>query len=436
MSFRMPDWIEDQAPLSHKLIRIILFISSFTWAVNPIQDFMGDSTPLEKVATRMIPLILVAGYCLQAKNRSRLKNLLHPLLLPLLWYILIGTIGGFTGIQPALTVWKGTEVTIALMWMAVSCYDADSTRREFIAIIRCTEVLLLITVVLAFINPALGFQRSQSMIPWLKGYYPIINPNALGFMSVFALTRLLFFPAKYKFPRILLVSFTLLCAQSRTSYAVTGLVLLLVVIQCIRNKQLGRVFVAMSFGLFALCLGLGWFDTIVTIFMRGQDAEGFSTLSGRTNYWDFTLDHVSWIGGGLATGSRSLIFLSENAFYKGLVGTHNSFVEALIGAGYIGAIPFIIMQAWFLIRQAARTFNTPNESNFLFLSFGCIFFARGMTSMVLALYSFDFVVFTIYFAWQISSDQKPAAPLPRPKPVVYEKTLSEMAKANTAEAKT
>ena len=434
MSVKTPDWVEDQTPLSHKLIRIILFISSFTWTVNPIQDFMGDSTPLEKVATRMIPLILVAGYCLQGKHRSRLKNLFRPLMLPMIWYILLGTLGGLTGIQPVLTIWKGTEVTIALMWMAVSCYDADSTRREFIALMRCTEVLLAITVILAFANPALGFQRSASVIPWMKGYYPIINPNALGFMSVFALTRLLFFPAKYKIPRMMLVSFTLLCAQSRTSYAVTGLVLLFFVIEGIRNKQLGRVFIAMAFGLFAMCLALGWFDTIVQIFMRGQDAEGFSSLSGRTNYWDFTLEHVSWIGGGLATGARSLIFLSENAFYKGLVGTHNSFVEALIGAGYIGAIPFIAMQGWFFIRQAARTLTVPTESNFLFLCFGCIFFARGMTSMVLALYSFDFVAFTMYFAWQLSTDQKPAAPLPRPKPTVYEKTLKEMEQASPSES--
>ena len=386
---------------------------------------MGESTPLEKIFTRMLPLIIVGAYCLQRKYRSRLRNLFRPAMMPLWWYIAFGTIGGFTGIQPSLTMWKAAEITIALMWMAVSCHNVDAARSEFVAFSRCVETLLGITVVLAFARPSMGFIPSASIIPWIRGYYPIINPNALGFMSVYALIRLLFLPAKYKIPRMMLVAFTLLCAQSRTSYAVTGLILLVFVFEGIRNRQLMRVFLAMVFGLFAMCLAIGWFDTLVKIFMRGQDAESFGSLSGRTNYWEFALTQVRWIGGGLATGARSLIFVSSDVFYKGMVAIHNSYIEALVDAGYIGAIPFIAGLAIYFLRQVFKTFREPSEFNFIYLCFGCVFFARGMTSMVLALFSFDFVMLTFFIGWQMISTKSPAAPLPRPKPVTYEKTLHE-----------
>ncbi len=417
--------IEDNTPRVHKIVRFVFFISSFTWAVNPVQDYMGETTPLEKIFTRMIPLLIVAAYCMRM-HRERLRRLFLPGLIPLLWYVLVGVIGGFTGIQPMLALWKGAEIIIALMWIVSTCYDEKSTQREFVAFLRWAEILLGVTVVLAFISPARGFQHSASIIPWMKGYYPIINPNALGFMSVYVMTRLLFLPANHKIPRMMLVSFTLLCAQSRTSYAVTGVVLLVFVFDGIRSRQFFRVFLAMVFGLFAMCLAIGWMETLVKIFLRGQDAEAFSSLSGRTNYWDFTLSQVRWLGGGLATGARSLIFVSDEVFYKGIVGTHNAFVEALIDAGYVGAIPFIAGMFVFHLKQAFNAFARPSTMNMLFLCFIVICFARCMTSMAMALYSFDFNILMYYFAWQLLKNSPAPQPKPRPRPVVYEKTLHEL----------
>ena len=422
-----PAWLIDNTPTSHKIVRILLFLTSFTWSINPIQDFMADAPPIEKILTRMVPMLVVAGYCVRDKHRDRIKLLFRPGMMPLMWYVLCGVIGGFTGIVPSLSCWKGAEILITLMWMSVFCHDDDSIRREFVAYVKYTEIMLGATVILAFMNPSLGFLPSASIIPWIRGYYPNINPNTLGFLSVYTLARLLFLPSKYKIPRTALASFTLLCAQSRTSYAVTGIMLCFFIIDGFRNRQLVRDFIAMAFALLALFIALGWLDSIVKVFMRGQTSEELSSLSGRTDYWRFTLKHVSWLGQGLATGARSLTFLSSSVFASGLVGTHNSFVEALIDTGYIGAVPFIFMLAFNCIRQLLKTFSRATAFDFLMGSCACAFVERAMTSMALALFSYDFVILMFFMTWQYTSNRPIPMPKTRPKPVVYEKTLHEMA---------
>lgn len=392
---------------------------------------MGEGTPIEKIVSRMLPMFIVTVYCVTCQHRDRIKQMFRPGLWPLLWYIGIGVLCGLTNVQPALCAWKGAELIITLMWIVTACRDADSTRREFIAWIRLIEVLLWVTVVLAVINPSLGFRNSSSVIPWIQGYIPILNPNAIGFMSVMAIARLLFFPAQYKPVRILLVAFTLLCAQSRTSYGVTCLILLIYIIEGFRTQQLLRVAVASFFGIAALLFCMGWMDTILSIFMRGQTIEEFSTLSGRTDYWNFALERASWFGGGLATGSRSLIFVGEETFYKGTVNMHNSFIEALMGAGYIGAIPFYALFAFNILRQGVRTFTKPSLSEATFLVLSIVFIARGMTSIVLSLFSFDFVIMMHFWAWLAyrTNDSQNTAPKQRPMPRVFEMTNYERQKS-------
>ncbi len=426
-----PSWLHDNTSRLHKFVRLMLFLTSFSWTFNPIQDYMGEGTPIEKIITRMLPMFIVVTYCVTCQYRERIKQMFRPGWWPLLWYIGIGILCGITSVQPALCAWKGAEIIITLMWIMTACRDADTTRREFMAFSRMIEGLLLVTVLLAFINPALGFRHSSSIIPWLQGYLPILNPNAIGFMSVIAVARLLFFPAKYKPVRLMLVAFTLLCAQSRTSYGVTCLILFIFIIEGLRTRQLLRVAIASFFGIGALFLFMGWIDTILTIFMRGQSIEEFSTLSGRTDYWAFALERSSWFGGGLATGSRSLIFVGEETFHKGTVNMHNSFIEALMGTGYVGAVPFIAMFAFNILRQGGRTLTKPSLSEATFFVMTFIFMARAMTSIVLAVFSFDFIIMMHFWAWLTYRETDNPIPQTkiRPMPVAYATTNYERAKA-------
>lgn len=375
----------------------------------------------------MVPMLIVCAYTLTCRHRDEIRRMLRPCWWPLLWYVCFGFFGGIASAQPALCAWKAAEIIILLMWVCASCRDRASTQLEFIAVVRLVEVLLWATVVLAVVNPALGLRPSPSVLPWLQGYYPIINPNQLGFMSVTALARLLYLPAKFKPLRISLVLCTLVCSQSRTSYAVALLILFFFIIDGLRERQFVRVCIACFAVLAGLFILLGFHDAVVRIVMRGQDEASLGTLSGRTDYWAFALEYVSWFGKGLATGSRSLIFIAgQDTFLRGSVNLHNSFIEALIGAGYIGAIPYLLAFVFNQIRQGFRTLKRPSILEGLFLVISVEFIARSMTSTVMALFSYDF--FLLMMAWARLYSGGAAAGrrhVTKPKPEVYEKTRYE-----------
>lgn len=424
-------WLQDDSPVKQKIARVFLFLTSFSWVNNSIEDYAGGSTPFEKLVTRMLPLAIVALFCITCEHRDKIKTVFRTGLWPLLWYVVFSVFCGLASIQPMLCAWKGVEILIALMYVCVTCRDADSTRREVIAFCKLIEILMWTTIALALISPSRGFIPSPSIIPWIQGYLPILNPNAVGFLSVIALTRLLFFDASHKGIRLMVIAVTLLCAQSRTSYAVTCVALAIFVIESLRKKHFGPAIAGCSLVAVALLFSLGWHEQILKVLARGESAEEISSLSGRTVYWDYAIDHIDWMGKGLATGSRSLIFERDNPFHLGLVGTHNSFIEALLGGGYIGAIPYVAMVVIHILRQGIQAITKPNACEGFFFVCAIIFAARSMTSTVLALFSFDFIFMMLFWFWlytrNMGSNFGASRRRQPPKPVVYEKTLHEQA---------
>ena len=116
MSDKIASWLYDDTPLKHKIVRLIFFLTSFSWTFNPRQDYTysGGDTPIEKIITRMIPMLIVAVYAMTCKHHHELRRLFRPGLWPLLWYVLFAVLCGFSGIQPALCAWKGAEIIIVM----------------------------------------------------------------------------------------------------------------------------------------------------------------------------------------------------------------------------------------------------------------------------------------------------------------------------------
>lgn len=75
---------------------------------------------------------------------------------------------------------------------------------------------------------------------------------------------------------------------------------------------------------------------------RDQVSGSLSTLTGRTVLWEAGLDALRLqplIGYGFGAGSRFVALRNIGADY--LTHIHNGFLEALLGVGIIGFIPFI-----------------------------------------------------------------------------------------------
>lgn len=410
---------KDDVPKIQKFLRVYVFLSMFSWSLTSLDEYAsGGGMTFDKLFLRMLPLVMTVGYCFLGPLRKNLRGLRRPVFWPLWIYLIFGVLCGFRGAVSLLPLWKGFEIFATMVWVTAMCPDEKSLMREFREVSFLIELLMYATVVLAIINPAQGFLKSYSVIPWLNGYLPIINPNALGFLSLVVLLRHLFLPSRYKFLRLIAIGLIFLCAQSRTSYATFAVALLLNVYDGLKSRKLGRVFAATGGGVLVALFALGNFETILSIVRRGESSEEISSLSGRTDYWDVALKYADWFGGGLATGSRSLIYVAADTFYKGRVSVHNSFIEVILDAGYIGGACYIATIGVNILRQLVRVINNPRAYDGIFAACAIMFASRGMTSIVLAVYSPDFYLMILFWMYLSVSSDKKIQVLPRPVPRV------------------
>ncbi len=413
------DYLKDNVPRIHKLIRVYLFLSMFSWSVTSLEDYAGGGglTP-DKLFLRILPLVLAVAYCFLGPLKKNLYGLKRPIFWPVWIYLAFGILCGLRSAALFLPMWKGFEIFASVVWVAATCPDEKHLKREFVATTFLIEVLMYIELLLAIINPDRGFWKSHTVLPWIAGYIPVINPNAMGFLTLIVLLRHLFLPSRYKVLRMMLTGAIFLCAQSRTSYATFAAALVVCVFDGLRQRKLGRVLIASGGAAAAAILALGYFDAIKAVVQRGETAEEISSLSGRTDYWNAALEHADWLGGGLAVGARSLIYVAADTFHKGMVSLHNSYLEVILDAGYIGGACYIVAIVGNILRIGFRSLRQPSEFNVVFLACSIMFATRGMTSVVLAIYSTDFFMMLLFWMYlSVSSDRKNVS-LPKPVPRV------------------
>lgn len=409
---------EDTSSRLHKIVRIIFFISMFSWSLTNVQDYASSGTPFEKVVMRIIPLMITAAYIICSNYRKNIKQLLRPFFWPIWIYIFFGVLCGAWGGQPFLSAWKGVELTILLLWCCATCYDTEHLKIECTAILKYVEILTYITLALAIIRPSLGFMNSPTGIPWLRGYAPMLNPNTVGFLAAVSFTSVLFQPGKWKPMRLGIITLILLFAQSRTQYATCAVILVLYVIDGLRTRQLSRVLIASLGGVFAAFLAFGMFDRVVNMIKRGQDIEEIGSLSGRTEYWAVAWSYAGMLGKGFATGSRNLIYVTDGVFAQNAVNLHSTYLEAILGAGYIGSALYLFSIVTNFVRQSARFLLRTRIDDALFAALMVIIFARSVVSISVALYTVDFCLFVFICIYvSFTSKEVRIAPEP-PKPRV------------------
>jgi O-antigen ligase len=101
--------------------------------------------------------------------------------------------------------------------------------------------------------------------------------------------------------------------------------------------------------MFLIILGTVGGERIWNVFNRGQDSAGISSASGRTEVWAFVLQYCMthpW-GMGYVAGFR-IIFrqyfsLSSAQTLSNLGTAHNTFMDALAGAGWLGLMFYLVI---------------------------------------------------------------------------------------------
>jgi O-antigen ligase len=403
---------------SAEIAGIILLLSSFTWNSASIEEYQTNGLTSLQLVTRVAPLFLCTTWLFVRDARldfQGIRGLLKWPALPIVWYAIVGSFSGFGSSIALLSIWKGCELTALAYWSSharIACEEKRDPELVLRTLLTTVCLILVYVLVAAMLGLSESIRPSNGPIPiLLSSDYPRINANGVGVLSAFSLYALasgkIILGGRWlRRSMICVATITLVMAQSRTAYVGLAIVLLIslsvrIVARTSRNDLIRFAVVLVIMGV-ALVLR----EPLTDMLMRSQDLEGILTLSGRTYYWDVAVDAIEnrrWIGGGHAVFSRSLYLDYPGVFRNDLVNVHNAPLEALLGAGILGALPLVLaylaLPVWVIFR-AARQRQTALP---LAAGLGILLLMRMSTSIAPALFSPSSVLFLAAAAGMVAA---------------------------------
>lgn len=273
----------------------------------------------------------------------------------------------WTDFSPLSVVLKATQ----LLFMYLCVAKVAATYEDFAATLRgalnVVHLILVGTLVQLAVVPSLTYSGGpDDPVARLHSTIPGISSNILGVAIGAGLLSLLMRVGPswvmgifVRWPLILVYGVMLLGTRSRTITAAVALVFLVSSLYAIR-----RSWVALASAFFALAAALaafGWLwdqqtqATVVEFFARGQNADGLSTLTGRTVIWSEAIRYWhehTWLGGGYYTGHR-LALAHFNPLFLGYSNIDSTWIESLVDVGLIGAAllgVFVLRGTWQILR--------------------------------------------------------------------------------------
>jgi O-antigen ligase len=308
-------------------------------------------------------------------------------------------------VLPASTLYKSVEYSAMFVLFALTASLIKLTVRrphdQMLALKSIFDwnwfliVVQLITVYLGVVVlPEYAIKQDIGMLGFsLSGALPAISANGVGqlaaILGIVAVVRILYKPKSRVMyvPVLLGCLVTMVLAQSRSP--IMAFLLAVVVV----------LFASSRFGLLALLLGsasgvlLSSYGQTIYEFMRREQSEGnVQSLSGRTTYWESSLEAVrdTWLNGygANAGGKQVLALLGEGAS-----SVHSTWVETLLDTGVVGlALLFAaVVIAWFWLLRV-RTYVMKDAVGRL-LWFECLGVFTILTVRSL---------FTITFVWTMA----------------------------------
>lgn len=282
-------------------------------------------------------------------------------------YFLVAAVSTVWSASALNTAGKVLEVAVAfgLVWALVVREDnVDAIKRTIKFVLFLETCLILVAISGFLLVPSVfsdnltrpGFFFRGTMIA------PFGGPN--GFSAVgamlgsFALAS--YFQTPKGQPKAHWVALLMVGSVSTTlSSGRQGVLIWLVgisIIMILFRRELFLLFVApMAVGM----VMLNW-DIVWGIVSRNQVSGSLNTLTGRTTLWAAGMDAFFQrpiTGWGFGAGSRFVALRAIGKDY--LTHIHNGFIEALIGVGLLGFIPFIYVVArtlsWSIRHLVRRT---------------------------------------------------------------------------------
>jgi O-antigen ligase len=332
------------------MLWLLVFISGLVFRVR--NTYVAQDSPIDFWALfRMgimgfVGLVLVVR--LAMKKTNWLSSLFRGTIGLLAAYAIIAIASTLWSVYPLWTLYKSVEYFIDIVLIAAIVVSARSVY-DYKVLFDWTWVLLGLLAASAWLGiliwPDIAIRQGVGVLGGqLAGVLPAMETNKVGelgaILGIVALNRFLFMKDKgFYFVIFLVAMTTMVFAQSRSP--IMGF-LMAVPLMLFAARRIGPI--ALTFMLmFFLIFLTGVSDVFWEYFLRGQNREEFSSLSGRTYGWVlgwelFKLNPL--MGFGAYAGGRFAVLaeLGTNMSSGQWSSILNTWLEILIGVGLIGAL--------------------------------------------------------------------------------------------------
>ncbi len=316
------------------------------------EDSLANPFVMETIARGGLALAALALLVPLFVPKARLSNVIrgkHYGMLAIGFYYVVSALSILWSAAPLNTAGKILEITVAfgLVWVLVMRDDAVDALKNTLKFVLFLETSLILVAIAGFLVVPSVFAEDLSR----RGFFfrgtmvaPFGGPN--GFSAVGAMlasySAAHIFQAKPGERRAhwaaLFIVGSLSTVLSSGRQGVMIWIVGLAVVLLVFRRELFVLFVAPAS---ALLIFFNW-DFLWGIVSRDQVSGSLTTLTGRTQLWEAGLD-AFWrqpiTGYGFGAGSRFVALRAIGKDY--LVHIHNGFLEALLGVGILGFVPFI-----------------------------------------------------------------------------------------------
>ncbi len=341
----------------------LMFLSGLVFRTRDIAAIYAnpwDFWAIFRIGLMVVVALILLGQ-LMVRDFNWLNSLFRGIIGLLSAYSLISILSTFWSTYPTWTLYRSFEYFVDV-WLAAATIAAVRREADLAAMFDWSWILVLILTASAWVGAL--FSPGQAIIPGvgilgpqLRGVIPVQAANGVGelgaLLAVMALTRLLFPTALKRVYSCLFIAAlgTLLLSQSRSP--LMGFLLALPLILFTARRIRVGLLLALLLPAVLFVTNLG--DLLWQFFLRGQGQELFATLSGRMDWWRYSLpilrERPLW-GYGAYAGGRFIVLAELDVTLSSSI--HNTWLEVLLGTGLLGLLPLLAAFCWVWVLLIGR----------------------------------------------------------------------------------
>jgi O-antigen ligase len=295
-----------------------------------------------------VPIVCLVGAWLLRPAVMRPITRLDGLFLS---YLAVAILSTAWSVDPSATLLKAINLLTAYLLIMFLARLHEGQRQTLIQLYPILVGILALSLAGFVLVPHLAFKSISVYDPTrrLVGVFPIVDPNSLGYIAIVVIVALLTLSPIRQQSKWLVRALigagaiaVLLLARSRTPFVLLVGALVFVADQLWRVKRRLIVISGAAIVFIAVVALLVAHGALVTFVTRGETANAFLSLTGRTMTWRAAINqwlHSPLIGFGYYSGHRVGIVYPPGA--PDLDTVDNTWIESLVDVGLAGTLPLL-----------------------------------------------------------------------------------------------